>query len=160
MARRMTYRDHLRQQPAVIQAELPASLLAPRQARAAVRQALITWGLGALADDAELLASELVANAAEHADGMPIRFTIRQYPGPGGRRGILCQIADNTPTPPQPQPGHADSERGRGLQIVAALATTSGISASPHGKTAWFTLTQPELTMSARHADFEAEPGA
>ncbi len=155
----MTYQNYRQPASPVVHAELPASPHAPRQARAAVRQALDTWGLGTLAGDAELLASELVANAAEHADGTPIRFTIRQHPGPGGRRGILCQITDNTPARPRPQPGHADSERGRGLQIVAALATTSGISARPHGKTAWFTLTQPEPAISARYADFEAEPG-
>jgi serine/threonine-protein kinase RsbW len=156
----MTSQHQHRPPPPVIHADLPASLHAPRQARATIRQALTTWGLGALADDAELLASELVANAAEHADGTPIRFTIRQYPGPGSHRGILCQITDNAPARPPRQPGHTDSERGRGLQIVAALATTSGITAGRHGKTAWFTLTtQPERTISARCADFEAEPG-
>jgi hypothetical protein len=53
----------------IVQAELPASLLAPRQARAAVRRALAGWGLAALAGDAELMTSELVANAVEHGDG-------------------------------------------------------------------------------------------
>jgi hypothetical protein len=119
-----------------------------------------TW-LRRWQSSAALRASRAYANAAEHADGTPIRFTIRQYSGPGGRRGILCQITDNAPTRPQSQPARADSERGRGLQIVAALATTSGMSANPDGKTAWFTLTtQPELAISARYADFEAEPGA
>ena len=157
----MTRRNQEGRQQAVVEAELPASLHAPRQARVAVREALTTWGLDELADDAELLATELVANAAEHADGRPIRFTILQHPGPSGRRGILCQITDNTESRPQRQARHADSERGRGLQIVAALATTSGITASPRGKTAWFTLTtEPEHAISARYADFEAEPGA
>lgn len=85
----------------VIRAELQASLLAPRQARAAVRQALSTWGLAALADDAELLAGELVANAAEHADGTPIGLTICQHAEPGGRRGILCQITDSASALPE-----------------------------------------------------------
>lgn len=125
----------------IFRAELPASLLAPRQARATVRHALNAWGLDALSNDAELIASELVANAAEHADGTPIGLTIHQHAERGGRRGILCQIADAAPAWPPPGPGQPDRERGRGLQIVAALSDGHGIVTSPHGKTAWFTLT-------------------
>lgn len=142
------------------QAQLPASMLAPRQARAAVRTVLRAWGMSALARDAELLTSELVANAAEHADGSSINLTIRQHADSGGRRGILCQVTDTAPGRPQPQPIQPDSERGRGLQIVAALATNSGVTSSPHGKTAWFTLTTSPDPALARHAEYEAEAGA
>ena len=143
-----------------IRVELPASLTAPRQARGAVRDALTAWGLTALTSDAELLTSEIVANAAEYGRG-PIGLTIRQHTGPAGQRGICCQITDTSPARPQPLAAGADSERGRGLRIVQAIATTSGITGHPHGKTAWFTLTdtrQPDH--SIRQADFEAEPGA
>jgi len=152
---------HQASAPPVIRAELQASLLAPRQARATVRQALSTWGLGALADDAELLAGELVANAAEHADGTPIGLTICQHAEPGGRPGILCQITDSAPALPRPQPPQPDRERGRGLQIVAALSTDHGVMTSSQGKTAWFTLTaESGPAQAAQHAEPELEAGA
>jgi anti-sigma regulatory factor (Ser/Thr protein kinase) len=104
---------------------LRASPLAPRQARATVRRALTAWGLESIAADAELLASELVANAAEHADGAPIGLTIREHAGTDGHHGIVCQITDTGPGLPKPRQAQPDSERGRGLRIVAALATVS-----------------------------------
>ena len=100
-----------------------------------------------------------MANAAEYGSG-PIRLTIRQHTGPGGQRGIRCQITDTSSVLPRHHVVEADRERGRGLRIVQAIATTSGITGHPHGKTAWFTLTdssQPDLV--SRQADFEAEPG-
>jgi len=43
-----------------------------------------------------------------------------------------------------PSNARSGSERGRGLAIVAALATDSGYTTRPGGKTAWFTLATPE----------------
>ena len=143
-----------------VRAELPASLTAPRQARATIRDAMARWGLAELAPDAELMASELVANAAEHSGGQQIGLAIRPHTEPGGRRGILCQVTDATPAEPDVPSPRPDSERGRGLQIVAALATTSGITTSPHGKTSWFTLTAPDNPAAAmRRAEPELEAG-
>ncbi len=140
----------------VIRSQLPASLTAPRQARATVRQALAAWGLASLSGDAQLLASELVANAAEHGNGQPIDLVIRQHTA-DGRPGIACEVTDTSPTRPSRSPARTDAERGRGLAIVTALAATSGITTRPDGKTAWFTLTTPE---PARQAETEAEAGA
>jgi hypothetical protein len=51
-----------------------------------------------------------------------------------------------------------DDDRGRGLNIVAALATRSGIAANPDGKTAWFTLTAAARPAhAARHSDPEPD---
>jgi anti-sigma regulatory factor (Ser/Thr protein kinase) len=136
---------------------LPASPVAPRQARAAIRQAVTSWGLGALSGDAELLASELVANAAEHGSGQPITLALRQQPTPGGQPAIVCEVSDTSLALPQPRPVQPESERGRGLAIVAALATDSGVTARPDGKTAWFTLTAPAATTER---DRQAEPEA
>jgi anti-sigma regulatory factor (Ser/Thr protein kinase) len=142
-----------------IHATLPASLRAPRQARQAIRNVLRSWGLTNLANDAELFASELVANAAEHADGSVIGMTIRQHTEPSGQRGILCQITDAEPRLPEPQPAQSDCERGRGLQVVRSLATSSGFTASPHGKTAWFTLAELDEVPRTHQAELEAETG-
>lgn len=139
----------------IVQAHLPATILAPRQARATVRRALDDWGLNSISADAQLLTSELVANAAEHADGMPIGLTIYQHAEPGGRRGILCQVTDTGPGSARARAGRWDSERGRGLQIVAAIAARSGITTIPGGTTAWFTLTAPP---GPSHAAVRSDP--
>jgi len=130
-----------------------------RLARAAIRQAVTSWGLDALSDVAELLASELVANAAEHGSGQPITLALRQQATLGGRPGIVCEVSDTSPALPRPRLVQPDSERGRGLAIVADLATDSGVTAKPDGKTAWFTLTAPTAT-AQRERQAEAEAGA
>jgi len=56
----------------VFRAELAVGQPLARQARLAVRQALAAWGIDDPSGEAELLASGLVANAAEHT-GTPIR---------------------------------------------------------------------------------------
>jgi anti-sigma regulatory factor (Ser/Thr protein kinase) len=125
---------------ATMRTELPADLTSARQARTAVRQALAAWRMGQLTDDAELLASELVANAAEHGDGKPISLALRRHAEPGEQPGITCEVTDTSPAMPQRTAQGPASERGRGLAIVNALAQSSGIRASQAGKTSWFTL--------------------
>jgi anti-sigma regulatory factor (Ser/Thr protein kinase) len=139
--------------------ELPAEPASARQARSAVRQALAGWGMGHLTGDAELLASELVANAAEHGDGTPIGLALRRHAEPGGQPGITCGVTDGSPaTPRRTEPG-PDSERGRGLAIVDALAQSSGVRASQAGKTSWFTLALTDRAHRAA-AQLEHEPEA
>jgi anti-sigma regulatory factor (Ser/Thr protein kinase) len=144
---------------ATLQTELPADLASARQARCAVRQALAAWGMEHLSGDAELLASELVANAAEHGDGTPITLALRRHAQPGGRPGITCEVTDTSPAMPrlaEPGPG---AERGRGLAIVAALAQSSGVRASQAGKTTWFTLALTDRAHRAA-AQLEHQPEA
>jgi len=123
-----------------MRAELPADLISAGQARSAIRGALTAWGMDRLSGDAELLASELVANAAEHADGHSIGLAMRRHTGPGGRPGITCEVTDTSPATPQRAEPGPDTERGRGLAIVHALANSSGVRATQGGKTSWFTL--------------------
>jgi anti-sigma regulatory factor (Ser/Thr protein kinase) len=96
--------------------------------------------MGQLADDAELLASELVANAAEHGDGKPISLALRRHAEPGEQPGITCEVTDTSPAMPHAAEPDPESERGRGLAIVNALAESCGVRASQAGKTSWFTL--------------------
>jgi anti-sigma regulatory factor (Ser/Thr protein kinase) len=143
-----------------VRAELAADLTSARQARSAIRQALTAWRMDHLSGDAELLASELVANAAEHGDGQPISLALRRHPGPGGRPGITCEVTDTSAAMPRrPGPG-PDAERGRGLAIVAALAHSSGVRTTPGGKTTWFTLALTDRAhRAARQLDREPEAG-
>ena len=151
--------DEPRADGATIRTELPADLASARQARSAVRQALADWGMDHLSSDAELLASELVANAAEHGDGTPISLALRRHAEPGEQPGLTCEVTDGSPaTPRRTEPG-PEAERGRGLAIVNALARSSGMRASGAGKTSWFTLA---LTGRAHRAaaQLEHEPEA
>ena len=95
-----------------MRAELPADLTSARQARAAIRQALAAWRMDHLSGDAELLASELVANAAEHGDGKPIGLALRRHAEPGGRPGITCEVTDTAPGH-APAPGTRPGRRAR-----------------------------------------------
>jgi len=141
--------------------ELPADLTSARQARSVVRQALAGWGMNHLSDDAELLASELVANAAEHADGKPISLALRRHAEPSEQPGITCEVTDTSPAMPQRTEPGPDSERGRGLAIVDALAQSSGVRATQAGKTTWFTLALTDRTHQiARQIEHEPEAGA
>jgi anti-sigma regulatory factor (Ser/Thr protein kinase) len=144
-----------------IRTELPADLTSARQARSAVRQALAAWRMEHLSGDAELLASELVANAAEHGDGKPISLALRRHAEPDGRPAITCEVTDTSPTMPRPVEPDPDAERGRGLAIVAALAQSSGMRASQAGKTTWFTLALTDRAHEvARQIEHEPEAGA
>ena len=143
---------------ATMRTELPADLTSARQARSAIRQALAGWGMD-LSGDAELLASELVANAAEHGDGTPIGLALRRHAGPGGQPGITCEVTDGSaamPTRTEPGP---DAERGCGLAIVNTLARSSGMRASQASKTSWFTLTDRAHRV-AQQIEPEPEAGA
>jgi anti-sigma regulatory factor (Ser/Thr protein kinase) len=141
--------------------ELPADLASAQQARTAVRQVLTAWGMDHLSSDAELLASELVANAAEHGDGKPIGLSLRRHAEPGGRPGITCEVTDTSPAMPQSAEPGPNAERGRGLAIVNALARSSGVRPEPGGKTTWFTLALTDRAHQvARQIGHEPEAGA
>ena len=146
---------------AAMRTELPADLSSAGQARTAVRQVLAGWRMERLLGDAELLASELVANAAEHGDGNPIGLTLRRHAEPGGRPAITCEVTDTSPAVPRPRDAEPDAERGRGLAIVHALASSSGVRAEPAGKTSWFTLALTERAHRiSKQIDREPEAGA
>jgi anti-sigma regulatory factor (Ser/Thr protein kinase) len=139
---------------AAMRTELPADLTSARQARSAVRQALAGWGMSHLSGDAELLASELVANAAEHGDGALISLALRRHAEPAEQPGITCEVTDTSPVMPRRTEPGPEAERGRGLAIVDALARSSGVRATQDGKTNWFTLA---LTDRAHRAAWQLE---
>jgi anti-sigma regulatory factor (Ser/Thr protein kinase) len=125
---------------AEVRADFPADPRSPIQARSAVRHALETWNMPDLSDDAQLLASELVANAVEHAGGKSIGFALRRQADVAGHPGVICEVSDSSSALPQARGAAPAAERGRGLAIVEALASESGVRTSPVGKTAWFRL--------------------
>jgi hypothetical protein len=144
----------------VIRAELPADLTSARQARAAVRQALAAWGMDDPFGDAELLASELAANASEHGSG-PVSLALRRQAAPDGQPAITCEVTDTSPHLPRQRLAGPGAERGRGMAIVEALASSSGTRATEAGKTTWFTLALAgRAARLTPQAEAEAEAGA
>ncbi|MGH3313013.1 MAG: SpoIIE family protein phosphatase [Streptomyces sp.] len=150
--------------------DLSASQLAPSRARIFVRAVITERALSAslpgplaerLADDAALLVSELVTNALMHA-GTDIQVACSPEPArPSAARpsradetsasegeeltSVLVEVADR-------QPGsrvhwEADGRgggRGLGLQVVAALAESWGVTYRRTEKVVWFRLAAVE----------------
>ena len=111
--------------------QLPATADAPGQAR------LMAWSAWpALSDDdmaiLSLLTSELVTNAVLHARtpmtcGIAVTADL-----------VLVVVGDNNPVLPEPS-----KEPGRGLHLVASLASSWGVRpGADGGKAVWFTLSR------------------
>ena len=105
--------------------DLDAALTSPRRARAWTREILGEWRLADLADTAEAIVSELVANAAVHASTGPGQPVIRlALAVEHGELEIL--VSDQNPDLPQVQDPDEDDESGRGLLMVEALSDRYG----------------------------------
>jgi len=92
--------------------------------RGQVRAALDYAGLGAHADDAELIASELVSNAVRHGStGQEDKITVAliRVTNPSG---VALIVIDSSPSPPVMRELTLEDEGGRGLRIVDALAAS------------------------------------
>lgn len=101
-------------------------------ARHAVRTALHTWGLTSATDDSVIVVSELATNALT-AGGTAVLTVYQQL------TGVLVMVEDHSPTDPYTHPRAApdDDETGRGLTLVATLATQHGWKRQTHSKTVW-----------------------
>jgi anti-sigma regulatory factor (Ser/Thr protein kinase) len=102
---------------------IPNDLRAVTVCRRTLRLILTLHGLIRLADTAELLAAELVANAVLHTKG-PASLRVHWAVG-------VLQIGawDADPEPPEPPGevlGPADAEGGRGLHLVRACSDAWG----------------------------------
>ncbi|MBV7694157.1 SpoIIE family protein phosphatase [Streptomyces sp. TRM70350] len=107
------------------------------RARAVVREQLHEWGLAKLADNAELMVSELVTNAVRHSHRGPVELRLV--------RGdtLLCEVDDDDHDLPTLRSAGPGDETGRGLRVVSTLAREWGASRTGAGKTVWFELTLP-----------------
>jgi anti-sigma regulatory factor (Ser/Thr protein kinase) len=83
------------------------------------------WGLRALTDDAALIVSELITNAAEAATHLPGRppIALRLL---AGDRSLVIEAWDHSPLDLEPREADHDAESGRGLAVVAALSNRWG----------------------------------
>jgi anti-sigma regulatory factor (Ser/Thr protein kinase) len=122
---------------------LDLGLDAPRRARTWIARVCRANGYGDVADDAALLVSELVTNAVLHArTGCTILVEF-------GDRAIRAHVVDLDETDVLVRvPGEA-GEGGRGLNIVAAVASEWGVTPQRTGKSVWFTLTSADGAQSS-----------
>lgn len=111
----------------------PASVGA---ARRFVLRTLSDWRLDELADDAQLLVSELVTNAIVHGEGScHLRLALRGDT-------LRLEVVDGGAGSPEPRRDTWRAEHGRGLHLVNAIATAWGMEpVVDDGKRVWADLT-------------------
>ena len=121
--------------------ELAALPTAPGCARGHVRSVAREWGLGDLAETAELLVSELVTNAVRASDRL--RADLAVVPViwlwlVSDQVSLVIHVWDgNGDEMPVRRDGGAGDEAGRGLMLVDALASERGAYREADGKVVW-----------------------
>jgi anti-sigma regulatory factor (Ser/Thr protein kinase) len=124
--------------PAVAACPLGTGAQSGRTARRFTRNTLKEWGLAALADDAEIIVGEFVANAMAHAarcvsSGQPIGLRLLRRTGE-----VMCAVLDPSASAPVLRMPDRTAESGRGLQMVDALSDVWGWSpVTGRGKAVW-----------------------
>ncbi len=107
----------------------------PRRVRRFVRQHLEEWAVGSdCVETILLLTSEVITNALHHA-APPLDLTLTH-----GTFGVNVDVTDSSRILPEVRHADDDHEGGRGLWLVAALATAWGLTVSAERKSVWFTL--------------------
>jgi len=114
---------------------LTAGPAAAAEARSQVRAAIYAWDAPVDLDVAVLLTSELVTNAISHEAGATVMLTITCICGQ-----LRVDVHDTSCFAPVLVDAPADAEAGRGLMLVANLATDWGFHRTPAGKAVYFTL--------------------
>jgi len=109
-------------------------------ARLHARNILREWDLAHVADDAELIVSELMTNALKAAGPLPniepIILNLR-----ASDEYLMIQVWDALSAAPAPRPHAIDSETGRGLEIVSLLSDRWGFyHPAGGGKLVWAAL--------------------
>ncbi|RAJ71318.1 GAF domain-containing protein [Streptomyces sp. Amel2xB2] len=101
------------------------------EVRAGVAANLADWGLEDIAFTTELILSELLTNAIQHATA-PVRVRLLR-----DRARLVCEVADSSSTSPHLRYAATTDEGGRGLFLVAQLADRWGTRYTKEGKVIW-----------------------
>ncbi|MEU9982866.1 SpoIIE family protein phosphatase [Streptomyces sp. NPDC050856] len=99
-------------------------------ARELVRDRLRQWNLEEALFSTELIVSELVTNAIRYAQGPVGLRLIRD-------RVLICEVTDSSDSQPRLRRAQTTDEGGRGLFLVAQVATRWGSRYGMSGKTIW-----------------------
>jgi anti-sigma regulatory factor (Ser/Thr protein kinase) len=107
---------------------------AASQARMFVEVAFTRWALYRLIEDAKLIVSELISNSVVVTPGDDVWVLLTQ-----GRDAVWICVWDSSPVLPEVRACDPESEGGRGLRIVAAVADGNGAFrlGDPRGKITW-----------------------
>jgi anti-sigma regulatory factor (Ser/Thr protein kinase) len=89
------------------------------------------WGLRDRADDAALIVSELITNAADASMVLPERppIALRLL---ASEKSLVIEVWDHSPLDLEPSEADPDAECGRGLTVVAALSDRWGSKRTGH----------------------------
>jgi anti-sigma regulatory factor (Ser/Thr protein kinase) len=117
-------------QPA-FRAVYPAVAKSATLARRAVQGYCADWGRDAVADEAALVVTELVANVVRHAH-TEIDVKVLRTP-----HGVRLEVSDGSTHLPVRRKAGPLSDGGRGLGLVDMLSASSGVDARSDGKTVW-----------------------
>ncbi len=112
---------------------LPPELTSAAVARRFLRQVLADWSLTDMEDAATLAVSELVTNALVHARTGAVLHLLQRH---GRLRVSVSDQAGDVPT--RPRDADDEATNGRGLTLVAAVASRWGTDQQADGgKTVW-----------------------
>jgi phosphoserine phosphatase RsbU/P len=114
--------------------QLEPGTQAPAQARRWLADACQDWGCLDLAPDALVLVSELTTNAVLHAR------TSCSVEADFDDLALMVRVSDEMPGDLTVEGTAITGERGRGLQIVDAIANAWGVTVTETGKSVWFAL--------------------
>ncbi|MFH8221724.1 ATP-binding protein [Streptomyces sp. NPDC018057] len=117
---------------------LPRTSVSVSRARRLVVLALNVWGMDEdLRDSAQLVISELLTNAVQHARRDSVRVTVTRL----GDQRVRVSVVDLCRKRPQRRAARANEEGGRGLEIVDFLSGGKwGVDPMPWGKHVWVDL--------------------
>ena len=130
--------------------DLPADSRAAGRARRLVAELLVAWNRQEDADVARLLVSEVVTNAVRFVGARPaLRLEVV-----ANDRRVRIAVIDGSEQPPRLRDAADTDESGRGMHLVAALATEWGVNdpgaddtaddVDVPGKGVWFDLPTPQ----------------
>jgi hypothetical protein len=110
---------------------LPPHPIAAEQARIITRLALAGWDMNGIADNALLIAVELVTNAMKIGDVFQLTLSCQGDT-------VLIEVSDSSEASPDPQQRSLNRVDGRGLLLVEACSKDWGWRLEDNGgKTVW-----------------------
>jgi anti-sigma regulatory factor (Ser/Thr protein kinase) len=133
--------------------ELAALTTAVPCGRLHARHVLWEWRLAHLAQDAELLVSEMLSNAIK-ASRPPAGTGLVALRLLANHQQLLIEIWDHNPDGPPPRQAGPESESGRGLTVIEALSDRWGLTrVHPNLKVIWCELAISGQTQPPEHRD-------
>lgn len=103
----------------------------PAATRNLIRKVLKSWNEAGVLDEVVSVASELAANAVQHArTGFAV--TVSRVPG-----AVRVAVSDSDARAPAPRPLTPHAPSGRGLHLVRLLSRRWDVASGRSGKTVW-----------------------